>query len=455
MSQWSEDDRARHASGSPLRVRRIDRPYPRVLAITLSRGVLLSGLGRDADGFALADVRPRGDDASGLVTKLRHHLEGALFEGVFTLARRFHRLDFESESGRLSLFVDNDAQAARLVLVDAGGNAIVSESPHETSRELAFDEAPRPATLLDANDLLERAARATFSEKRIALARLVRTQLPRADRKIAAISREANAGHEAPKLRAAATALLSFAPRNASGPATLTLLDPFGDGTTELDVVLPENTTAPSHAEALFKRARKLEHGATIARERLAASARVRDELAALAEAIADPTLDEPRLHELAVRARSLGIREAERIARDGARKTPSERAPFRRFTAHADLPVLVGKTAADNDELTLKVASPHDVWLHAREVPGAHVVIKLRKGTACPNETLLDAAHLAAHFSESRGESIVDVEYVERRHVRKPKGSPPGLVLTQRSKNIALRVDQARLGRLLATETD
>jgi predicted ribosome quality control (RQC) complex YloA/Tae2 family protein len=455
MTEWGEDDRTSDTNGSLLRVRRIDRPYPRVLVLTLSRGVLICGLGRDADGFALADVRPRGDDASGLVTKLRHHLEGALFEGAFTVARRFHRIDFERDGERLALFIDNDAQATRLVLVDARGDAVVSESSHEASRELAFEEAPRAASLLDANELLDRAARASFSEKRIALARLVRAQLPRADRKIAAISREANAGNEAPKLRSAATALLSFAPRNASGPATLTLLDPFGDGMTELDVVLPENTTAPSHAEALFKRARKLEHGAVIARERLAASARVRDELAALALAIADPGLDETKLLDVAVRARALGVREAERIARDGTQRTPIGRVPFRRFMAHADLPVLVGKTAADNDELTLKIASPHDVWLHARDVPGAHVVVKLRKGATCPNEALIDAAHLAAHFSESRGESVVDVEYVERRHVRKPKGSPPGLVLTQRSKNVALRVDRTRLARLLATESD
>jgi len=114
---------------------------------------------------------------------------------------------------------------------------------------------------------------------------------------------------------------------------------------------------------------------------------------------------------------------------------------------------VLVGRGASDNDELTLHVARPHDLWLHAKGQPGAHVVVRLTKGHEAPAELLVDAAHLAAHFSDARGEAVVDVTYVSRRYVRKRRGSPPGQVQVDREKVLVLRVDGARLASLLARE--
>jgi len=80
-------------------------------------------------------------------------------------------------------------------------------------------------------------------------------------------------------------------------------------------------------------------------------------------------------------------------------------------------------------------------------------VVVPLEKGHEAPADLLVDAAHLAAHFSEWRGETQVEVTYVARRHVRKPRGSPPGLVTVDRDKTLVLRVDPARLAALLARE--
>jgi predicted ribosome quality control (RQC) complex YloA/Tae2 family protein len=118
-------------------------------------------------------------------------------------------------------------------------------------------------------------------------------------------------------------------------------------------------------------------------------------------------------------------------------------------------MPLYVGRGAAQNDELTLHVARPHDLWLHAKEHPGAHVVVPLAKGRSCPPETLVDAAHLAAHFSDARGERVVEIQYTPRRYLRKPRGSAKGAVIVDREKVLVLRVDDARLQRLLNTEVD
>jgi predicted ribosome quality control (RQC) complex YloA/Tae2 family protein len=112
---------------------------------------------------------------------------------------------------------------------------------------------------------------------------------------------------------------------------------------------------------------------------------------------------------------------------------------------------VLVGRGAKDNDDLTLHVARPYHLWLHAKGTTGAHVVVTLKKGESCPAELLVDAAHLAAHFSDARGEKVVEVTYVQKRYVRKPRGAAPGSVQVDREKVIVLRVEAERLARLLA----
>ncbi|MBX3263773.1 MAG: DUF814 domain-containing protein [Labilithrix sp.] len=128
-------------------------------------------------------------------------------------------------------------------------------------------------------------------------------------------------------------------------------------------------------------------------------------------------------------------------------------RTPFRAFLARSGKRILVGKGAADNDALTLRVARPHDLWLHAKDRVGAHVIVQLDKGRTCPAEDLVDAAHLAAHFSDAREEKVVDVQHTDRRYLRKPKGSPAGFVVVDREKVLVLRVEPELLRGLLERE--
>lgn len=128
---------------------------------------------------------------------------------------------------------------------------------------------------------------------------------------------------------------------------------------------------------------------------------------------------------------------------------------PFRSFRSLQGVAILVGRGAAQNDALTLRVARGNDLWLHARGRAGAHVVVRLKKSEAPDQETLLDAAHLAAHFSDSRGEPQVEVAYTRAKYVRKPRGSAPGAVTFSQERTLLLRVEPQRLERLLAEEED
>jgi predicted ribosome quality control (RQC) complex YloA/Tae2 family protein len=100
------------------------------------------------------------------------------------------------------------------------------------------------------------------------------------------------------------------------------------------------------------------------------------------------------------------------------------------------DFEIRVGKNAKANDEL-LRISHKDDLWLHARDVPGSHVLVKTKKGKNTPQPVIQRAAELAAHYSRASGEKLVPVMLTERKYVRKIKGSAAGLVKVEREKTI------------------
>jgi hypothetical protein len=229
---------------------------------------------------------------------------------------------------------------------------------------------------------------------------------------------------------------------------------------------------AQEQLDALFQRARRLKEGARIARARLDDAERALAALRAVATVLADTPADaqpSPDLAALEARARAAAPRDF-RLASSGLAggSRPGGHAPGRaRSGAQAPLPpyrvfaatggtrLLVGRGAEKNDALTFHVARPHDLWLHAKNRAGAHVIVPLDKNASCPADVLVEAAHLAAHFSEARDERVVEVQYTPRRYLRKPRGSAPGLVVVDREKVLVLRREDDLLRRLLEREED
>jgi len=140
------------------------------------------------------------------------------------------------------------------------------------------------------------------------------------------------------------------------------------------------------------------------------------------------------------------------RRARPPAARAEAARLPYRTFRSASGDRILVGRSARDNDALTLRVARGNDVWLHARGVQGSHVVIP-EAGDAPDARTLADAVLLAAHFSRARGEDGAEVSWTRRKHVRKPKGTAPGSVIATQERTLRARLDAPRLQALLSSE--
>lgn len=117
----------------------------------------------------------------------------------------------------------------------------------------------------------------------------------------------------------------------------------------------------------------------------------------------------------------------------------------LRTYLLPGDWTVWVGRTDADNDRLSIKLAAPNDWWFHVRGMPGSHVVLRCDRGEEPDRETLKRAASVAAYHSKARGGGVVPVSATLARYVTKPRGAKPGTV--QIRKEIVLKVRPALPG--------
>lgn len=232
------------------------------------------------------------------------------------------------------------------------------------------------------------------------------------------------------------------------GAGAIRLPDIYSESGAEAEVPLDPRLAAHANADAYFKKARRIERSASMAEEALRNARRHLDGLEAIrAEAeAADTTL--ARLKQLAQDAGG------ETAPKEREEKTDALAATLgikpRRFVVAGGWTVLVGRSAAENDVLTHRYARPGDLWFHARQAQGSHVVLrKDRQKAEPPREAIIEAARLAAHYSKAKTSKHVPVSYTERRYVKKVRGAPAGTAAMLREKVVfvtpaAPRDDQA-----------
>jgi predicted ribosome quality control (RQC) complex YloA/Tae2 family protein len=132
--------------------------------------------------------------------------------------------------------------------------------------------------------------------------------------------------------------------------------------------------------------------------------------------------------------------------------KKKNKKQEFKRFNSSGGFEILVGKSNTQNDELTTKVASNKDVWLHTKNIPGSHVIIRT-EGQEVDDATLEEAALIAAYYSKARESSNVPVDYTLVKHVTKPSGAKPGMVIYVQYKTIFITPDYERIKSLSRKE--
>ena len=113
---------------------------------------------------------------------------------------------------------------------------------------------------------------------------------------------------------------------------------------------------------------------------------------------------------------------------RNSSKKEKITSKPFH-YISSDGFHIYVGKNNYQNDELTFKFATGNDWWFHAKNMPGSHVIVKC-EGEELPDRTFEEAGRLAAYYSKGRGQDKVEIDYIQKKHVKKPSGGKPGFVV-------------------------
>ncbi len=202
-----------------------------------------------------------------------------------------------------------------------------------------------------------------------------------------------------------------------------------------------------ANMQAMFEKASRLGKAIDQIEERLLAAMMREEHLVELQQQVTVVALE--TLDELMGQLSQMNVQVVQRVGKRGQ----TVRLPYRQYPVFGTHIARVGRSARDNDALTLKHAGPNDLWLHVRGLPGSHVVVPLGRGEEPGQELLLDAAHLAAHFSSARNDDHVEVTWTLRKYVQKPRGAAPGAVRLLKEKTFILRVDPHRLEELLSAQ--
>jgi predicted ribosome quality control (RQC) complex YloA/Tae2 family protein len=205
---------------------------------------------------------------------------------------------------------------------------------------------------------------------------------------------------------------------------TVYVVDYFDENTPTLEIEVDENSSLTEAAEKFFKRYTKARNAQNELSKRLTdlqtQIAGLKSQMAMLETVIEEK--DENYLADF------LGEKIEEKSAKPKEKQTANFKGARQYFSSEG-FEILVGKGSKDNDYLTFKIAKALDLWLHAADYPGSHVVVKNPNRLEIPPKTLREAAEVAAFFSHAREQPKVAVHYTPKKFVNKPKGAAAGLV--------------------------
>ncbi len=292
-------------------------------------------------------------------------------------------------------------------------------------------------------------AEADAESLRSELSGALKTARRRARRRLGNIEADLEQARSAESIRRQAELLMIALPDLEPGQGEVVVEDLFEPERPEVVIKLDPALSPRQNADRLFARYKK----AKAAQETLAArTVWARDGLAALEElaerAAAAEGLD--ALSELRQQIRGLGVTFPEGRAERARRK---QKAGPRTFRSADGLEILVARSREENERLTFTIARGNDYWLHLADWPGPHVIIRKPADRSVSQGALLDAAHLAVHFSRIRGAEHAEIVYAQCKNVRRLKGAGRGKVSYSDAGNMRVRMEPERLKRLLSRD--
>lgn len=273
--------------------------------------------------------------------------------------------------------------------------------------------------------------------------KVLQNNIERCEKKLALYADAFNSGEQMEKCRLYGELLTANLHSLKSGTDTAAVDNYYADPVERIAIPLDRQLTPGENAQRYYKKYQKLKAArdmAIVQREQTLSELNyLEGQLDNLTKCTAENELSE-LIEEL---------KEQGYIKRDkgGKKKMKLAASKPMHFVSSTGADIYVGKNNRQNDELTLRFASPNDIWMHTKNIPGSHVIVK--GASEQDTATMTEAALLAAYYSRARGSENVAVDYTPRKYVKKPAGAKPGMVIYTTNKTAYVTPSEEAVARL------
>lgn len=276
----------------------------------------------------------------------------------------------------------------------------------------------------------DKAERDTVKQRVSDLIRFLSNERSKNVKKLANLQKDLDEAQDADRYRIWGELLFASLHAVSKGDTEASLVNYYDENQAEMIIPLDPLLSPSDNAQRYFKKYNKYKNSLIVINEQLLKTHEEIMYMESLLQQLAHASLND--IEEIREELVSQGyLRDR---SKKGKKKKKATRPTIQVFTSSEGIDIYVGKNNLQNEYVTNRLASPNDTWLHTKDIPGSHVVIR---SEAFGDATLEEAAQLAAYFSQAKQSSSVPVDCTLIRHVRKPSGSKPGFVIYDHQKTL------------------
>lgn len=292
-------------------------------------------------------------------------------------------------------------------------------------------EMPSISMVID-DYYLTRAMQERLNQKSSNILKLVNNNIDRCSKKLAMHRENLSKSMDREKFKICGDLLTASMYMIKYGMEEVTVQN-FYDNNSELKIRLDPNISPAQNAQRYYKKYTKAKVTEKYASEQIKES---EEELAYL-ETVLDSILKAETPHDITeIKDELIDQGYILRSANAKKKKKVQKSIPMK-FVSSDGYEILVGRNNKQNDEVTIRLSYSTDIWLHTKDIPGSHTLIRTNGSGEAPDTTILEAAQIAAFYSKAKNSAQVPVDYTQVKNVKKPNGSKPGFVIYERNQTV------------------
>ncbi len=321
---------------------------------------------------------------------------------------------------------DAPAEFAGLILTSYQNSPEFTVKPMENTSEMLYEYYNTKETL------------GRIRQKSADLRRITTTALERSQKKYDLQKKQMKDTEKKEKYRIYGELLTTYGYELNGGEKSLTCENYYSGK--EITIPLDETKSAVDNAKRYFEKYAKLKRTAEAMQIQLKETEEETAHLNSISNAL-DIARDETDLAAIRRELADSGYIKRQSRSQKGGKK-PAKSKPLH-YLSSDGFHMYVGKNNYQNDELTFKFATGNDWWFHAKENAGSHVIVKA-EGKELPDATFEEAARLAAFYSKAREQGKAEIDYIQKKHIKKPNGAKPGFVVYYTNYSMTISTDIA-----------